>query len=429
MALDTLSAPDNLSRVLWLPSLVFSLDPPSFLRVQQASRAQRDEKNSVVAAWYWRRMILLQLPESGRLSVVKEALAEATEAAVWRRVFLDFDTSFVNAGLMSTDTEYLNFYTSKNKSGAGAPPDLTFANLPANSCQLQPNRSLGGDRIVVGSRPFPKAVSCTSSRHEKEWRLGYRVVQGYFEVEIGPSSVDDQMQQFRQPCVSVGVCTSDIQPKAVMSKQVGWCRQSWGLHSDDGNIYHATGIGTPLRPYDLEDLIRNVRKPNESKSDAAIFGVGDVIGCGIIALPSRASEGSSGHNRGVFYTKNGSFLGIAFLVGDPDRALYPCAGIDAHWKVLFNFGTRPYAFDVDSLGQILVRHRPSAIPTSASAAEFLAVTKSSLATSESGIETPLWPTAPKAALEVIRRAAKSLAWMRRRGRNLVFPFVEAQQRD
>jgi hypothetical protein len=376
--------------------------------------------DSPVAAWYWRRMVMIQLPEGGALSVIKESKAAMSEAAEWRRVFLDFDSSFVNAELMSTDAEYRNFYNCANKKQLQvkvAPPDLTFANLPANSCQLVPHRSLGGDRIVIGSRPLPTPVTCTPCRKENGWRLGYRVVQGYFEVELQQSTTVE-IQQGGTPCVSVGVCTSDIQPRAVRTKQVGWCKESWGLHSDDGNIYHAGGVGAPLCPYQLADLMRNhVARRLESVSEKAKFGVGDVMGCGIVALPS-----SEGFTRGVFYTKNGSFLGVAFIITDSRRPIYPCAGIDAHWAVRFNFGTRPYAFDVDSIGQILVQHRVSAIPTSASAADYFGASLN-----PNGARKGRWTAAHQAALNVILRAVKSMAWIKRRGRNIVTPFVGEHQ--
>jgi hypothetical protein len=423
MALDNLSAPDNLSRFLSLPSLVFSLDPASFLRVQQASRAQREELASVLGSWYWRRLILLQLPERGILTVLKhkEAKGALTEASEWRQVFLDFDNAFVNAELMSTDAEYRNFYSAKNKKQlqplGAAPPDISFDNLPVNSCRLLPYRRLGGDRIVIGNQPLPSQDFCTSTRHENEWRLGYRMVRGYFEVTLGAPADQDARNTTRIPCVSVGLCTSDIQPKAVRTKQVGWCKESWGLHSDDGNIYHCGGLGSPLSPYDLPDLLKNVKKKTGTNASAkATFGVGDTLGCGIIHLPSTA--GSNECTRGVFYTKNGEFLGVAFLLQAPHRELYPCAGIDAHFVVQFNFGARPFAYDIDSLGQILVQQRTSAVPTSASAAEFLE------SSAPSGPPKARWQSA---ALQVIRRAVKSMNWIKRRGRDLVQPFVGAEQ--
>jgi hypothetical protein len=154
-------------------------------------------------------------------------------------------------------------------------------------------------------------------------------------------------------------------------------------------------------------------------SEEARFGAGDVMGCGTILVPSKDSKGSSRYNRAVFFTKNGSFLGVAFIVEDPQRDLYPCAGIDAHWTVRFNFGARPYAFDVDSLGQAMVPHAETAIPTSVSAADCFAAASGEGATLG---KTKRSATATLAALQLIQRAAKSFAWMRRRGRDLVYPF-------
>jgi len=62
--------------------------------------------------------------------------------------------------------------------------------------------------------------------------------------------------------------------------QVGWDKQSYGYHGDDGNSFSSSGNGQTYGP---------------------TFTTGDVIGCCVNFV-----------NNTCFYTKNGVDLGIAF---------------------------------------------------------------------------------------------------------------------
>ena len=37
-------------------------------------------------------------------------------------------------------------------------------------------------------------------------------------------------------CVSVGLCTAEMDSYSVRCKQAGWDEESWGLHGDDGHL-------------------------------------------------------------------------------------------------------------------------------------------------------------------------------------------------
>jgi len=83
--------------------------------------------------------------------------------------------------------------------------------------------------------------------------------------------------------------------------------------SDDGGIFH--GKGLKVRYYGPE------------------FGVGDVVGCGVDYLSSE-----------IFFTLNGSYLGIAFT--DVAGTLYPTVGVDSLCAIDLNFGEEPFRFDL-----------------------------------------------------------------------------------
>lgn len=65
-----------------------------------------------------------------------------------------------------------------------------------------------------------------------------------------------------------------------MNVILGWDKQSYGYHGDDGNSFCSSGNGQPYGP---------------------TFTTGDIIGCGVNLVDSTC-----------FYTKNGHHLGTAF---------------------------------------------------------------------------------------------------------------------
>ena len=193
---------------------------------------------------------------------------------------------------------------------------------------------LGGDRAVRGNFPFPavaghpnqkrnwgrrgaqylpymsvRAVREAPAEGKSHVEFGFAMI-AYFEVKISESGPNELLHGM----CSVGLATQSF---SVEGKQPGWTRDSFGYHGDDGQKFHGSGLGTNYSP-------------------AGGFGPGDVVGCGL-----------NYHTNEIFFTKNGSHLGVAFLCGFHGQPLYPVVGIDTQHSVEFNFGTHaPFLFDI-----------------------------------------------------------------------------------
>lgn len=94
---------------------------------------------------------------------------------------------------------------------------------------------------------------------------------------------------------------------------VGWDKQSFGYHGDDGNSFCSSGNGQSYGP---------------------TFTTNDVIGCGVNLVENLC-----------FYTKNGHHLGTAFR--DLPPKLYPTVGLQTPGEIVdANFGQKPFVFDI-----------------------------------------------------------------------------------
>jgi len=309
----------------------------------------------------------------------------------WRRVFYDLDVAGVEGHLLHTDAS-LEFFPSRRGEAASVPRGLIF--VPdeqdrVHSCYL--SSFLGFDRCAVASSPLPSFCSATALPRLPDpseyvgpehwiWQTAYRPA-GYYEVTLGCSPVPQEPGRGplgASPCISVGLCTPGFTRVAINSKQAGWDAESWALHGDDGCTFHGASHGerfeweapAALRRVASEEL-RSTWREGQLR---ASFGHGDIVGCGIVhllpeqqVLPSTSSGATSidqavrvlargnsfrGAQRGIFFTKNGKFLGMPFVVDDGavpmDVPLFPCVGIDAHWLVSLNLGQRPFCFDLDA---------------------------------------------------------------------------------
>ncbi|KAI0820628.1 SPRY-domain-containing protein [Trametes gibbosa] len=105
-------------------------------------------------------------------------------------------------------------------------------------------------------------------------------------------------------------------PDVRLSRLPGWERNSWGYHADDGWAFPGHKEGSAYGP---------------------TFDTGDVIGCGVDFSQNR-----------VFYTKNGSFLGMVFENVGKASEIYPCIGMrQTNESIRANFGSAPFRFAIE----------------------------------------------------------------------------------
>ena len=150
---------------------------------------------------------------------------------------------------------------------------------------------------------------------------------GYYEVGILAPPLSVSPSEDLPECVAIGLGSTAF---PLSGRQPGWDYHSFGYHSDDGRFFHGSGT--------------------RSHSFGPRFGVGDVVGCGM-----------SLSTRQIFFTLNGRFLGIAFTARPSQLPLYPVVGLDSYAGAHFNFGQRPFCFDLATLPPSLTaRPRPGA---------------------------------------------------------------------
>jgi hypothetical protein len=190
--------------------------------------------------------------------------------------------------------------------------------------------------VISHSTPFVSSVAKDGSA---EFYVKPRFV-SYYEVEICPPTVPSHRsvhdlevlaaaveagipgtELVRSECVAVGLATKSFMKN---KRLPGWDALSYGYHGDDGGIFH--GQGRQLCNYGPR------------------YGCNDVVGCGLNYRDST-----------IFFTLNGKMLGTAFSDAIVQEELYPTVGIDSNCSVHFNFGTKPFKFNLEGhLEDILV---------------------------------------------------------------------------
>lgn len=126
----------------------------------------------------------------------------------------------------------------------------------------------------------------------------------YFEVEIVDAGPRD-----------IGIGLADMAHFPLTGQMPGWDQYSYGYHGDDGAKFGK----------------------NKTPGTWPLFSDGDIIGCGFLM-----------DSKNIFYTRNGSLLGVAFT-SIPERKLKPVLGFtDRHntvQKVSVNFGLQPFMYN------------------------------------------------------------------------------------
>ncbi|EIE90354.1 hypothetical protein RO3G_15065 [Rhizopus delemar RA 99-880] len=124
----------------------------------------------------------------------------------------------------------------------------------------------------------------------------------YFEVQIVSKGVDGH--------IGIGLCRNINS----LDRLPGWEEHSWGYYGHNGHISSGPGTEKPYGPR---------------------FSTGDVVGCGI-----------DFRDMSAFYTKNGVHLGTAFK-NIKDANVFPFIGFKTTGeKVMTNFGSKPFKFDI-----------------------------------------------------------------------------------
>ncbi|KAI9070176.1 SPRY-domain-containing protein [Trametes sanguinea] len=150
--------------------------------------------------------------------------------------------------------------------------------------------------------------SCMGDRESSAARANHPIPPAcgiyYYEVEI--------LHKCPKGPISIGFSAPDVR----LSRLPGWERNSWGYHADDGWAFPGHKEGSAYGP---------------------TFDTGDVIGCGIDFSQNR-----------VFYTKNGSFLGMVFENVGKNTEIYPCIGMrQTNESIRANFGSTQFRFAIE----------------------------------------------------------------------------------
>lgn len=180
-----------------------------------------------------------------------------------------------------------------DRSNTGQPSFPSRLRRPSASSPLEVSED--GTVLTHTGRNPGKEVAVQSSTHFAVTAAGSPGY--YFEVTIDALA--------KEGVLAIGLAEDDFPAEGQFP---GWKKNSYGFHSDDGNIYVQNGKGTKY---------------------STPYAAGDVIGC-YVSTRSALS-----------FTRNGAELGSTPL---PVGNYYPTIGVDASAQLQINFGQHPYKF-------------------------------------------------------------------------------------
>lgn len=285
-----------------LRASVWWMCPRSFMSATCAGMGTLDPAEEIA---YWKTVLAV---EAG---VPMESLtcSGPNTPKRWRRIFYDFEIT--PKRLCETADDYRQLFKQEL---VVLPQALLYENDA--TCLIDSGGN--GDRCVVANQFVPGACSATLGTPHPvtgKYKLDYRR-QYYYEIRALPNDAH-RGPVHRPPCFSIGFSSARTDLERLATKQAGWCVNTWGLHSDDGNVFAGSGQSE-----------QHFCKP---------FGAGQCVGAGILF---------DGKSRAVFFTLDGVFIGLAAEITLPlEGTLVPSVGVDGRWDLEFNFGQKPFHYD------------------------------------------------------------------------------------
>ena len=171
-----------------------------------------------------------------------------------------------------------------------------------------------GDRIMYGNRRLPNyrmdSIPFTIPiTIDDEVNLIQSNV-FYYEVTILNTSI---RKSWNNECISIGFGTK----KTPYKSHVGWTKESWGFHSDDGNLMNS----------------------NQSINITSPWSLGETIGVGLVYEKKNEYR--------ILFTKNGIIIDdTKFIKTEED--IYPMIGYDLSSPIFVNWGQKQFKFQLNN---------------------------------------------------------------------------------
>ena len=167
---------------------------------------------------------------------------------------------------------------------------------PNNPFQIEYSTNSVSERMIRGSRDN----GCVRTDNPIPFTAGIY----YFEIKV--LSGGEKQRAY------IGLTSSGTD----LHRAPGWDLGTYGYHGDDGNVFAQ------------EKWLGNLKR-------LPTFSTHDVIGCGV-----------NFERKTCFFTKNGTYLGIAFR-NMPRKSLYPTVGVASKSDSLeVNLGQHPFVYNI-----------------------------------------------------------------------------------